>query len=218
MLHSAWGCSEFLEFNATETWNSVKDYLGKNPTAEYYRFDFEGRKSNDQPFYSLIPTSVLKEIFNAQITLPISTKKGLTLNHNRYHSAILYLGSAWNTAIRRAPIPPTKGRVTLHDVRDTFRTRCTLLKISFEASEFALGHELDQKGYNQCFNDEPWMWSELRKLYGPVVATESALQERDKVIEAMQQQIDELKKGGLGPLSKEDVGRMIDEYLSQKRG
>jgi integrase len=171
MLHSAWGCSEFLEFNKAETWKQVKDYLARNPTAEYYRFDFAGRKNNDQPFYSLIPTAVLREIFASEITLPISTIKGLPLDHERYNVAVVYLESSFNTALKRAPIPPPKARVTLHDLRDCFRTRCTLQKISFEASEFALGHILDQKGYIQCYNDEPWMWGELRQVYGPAMAS-----------------------------------------------
>jgi integrase len=193
MLHSAWGAGEFLEFNKAKTWERVRQGLAKNPNAEYYRFDFAGRKSNDQPFYSLIPASVLREIFASEITLPISTIKGLPLDHSRYNRAIVYLESAFNTALKRAPIPPPKARVTLHDLRDTFRTRCTLMKISFEASEFALGHTLDAKGYIQCFNNVPWMWDELRKIYGPTAATASALQERDKIIEAMQQQLQTLQ-------------------------
>jgi uncharacterized coiled-coil protein SlyX len=36
------------------------------------------------------------------------------------------------------------------------------------------------------------MWSELRKLYGPVVATETALAERDKQIHRMEAQIEML--------------------------
>lgn len=192
MLHAGWGCSEFLEFNKAETWGSVKDFLARNPTVEYYRFDFAGRKSNDQPFYSLIPSMVLREIFASEIVLPISTIKGLPLDHSRYNRAIVYLESSFNTALKRAPIPPPKARITLHDVRDTFRTRCTLSKISFEASEFALGHQLDSKGYIQCFNDEPWMWSELRKIYGPVMASGEEVKTLREEIDQQGQLIEQL--------------------------
>ena len=55
---------------------------------------------------------------------------------------------------------------------------------------------------------------ELAKIYGPTAATESALQERDKVIEGMQRQIDELKQGK--GYSKEDVTKMVEEYLAKR--
>jgi integrase len=176
MLHAGWGASEFLEFNQAENWAGVKSYLTNNPQAEYYRFDFEGRKSNDQPFYSLIPATILREIIASEIPLPIGTITGLQLGHAHYSAALNYLDSAFNTAKARAPIPPLKGRVTLHELRDVFRTRATLCKVDYEPAEFALGHELDERGYQKCFNDEPYMWSELRKVYGPslLVVSDSA--------------------------------------------
>lgn len=119
---------------------------------------------------------MLREIIASEIPVPISTSTGLHLNHNHYKRSLLYLDSAFNTAKARAPIPPLKGRVTLHEVRDVFRTRCTLCKVDYEPAEFALGHELDERGYQKCFNDEPYMWSELRKIYGPnlVVVSDSS--------------------------------------------
>jgi len=176
MLHSGWGASEFLEFNRAENWESVKQHLANNPQAEYYRFDFEGRKSNEQPFYSMIPANVLREVFASEVALPFGTIRGLPLDHDRYRQALMYLESAFNTAKARAPIPPLKGRVTLHELRDVFKTRATLCKVDYEPGEFALGHELDERGYQKCYNDEPYMWSELRKIYGPslLVVSDSA--------------------------------------------
>jgi integrase len=214
MLHSAWGAGEFLEFNKAETWKRVRQSLAKNPNAEYYRFNFSGRKSNDQPFYSLVPATVLREIFASEITLPISTIKGLPLDHSRYNRAIIYLESAFNTALKRAPIPPSQTKVTLHELRDCFRTRCTLWKVPYEVAEFCMGHVLDQRGYEKCFYDEPWMWAELRKIYGPAVATETQLQQRDEVIKGLQSQIDDLKAGR--GFSEADVAKMIEAYLAKR--
>ena len=194
MLHSAWGAGEFLEFNKAETWERVKQYLAKNPNAEYYKFEFSGRKTNPQPFYSLVPATVLREIFASEIPLPISTITGLPLEHSRYIGAISYLESAFNTALKRAPIPPSQIKVTLHELRDSFKTRCTLQKVPYEVAEFAMGHVLDQRGYEKCFYDLPWLWSELRKIYGPAAATESQLLERDKMIEKMAEQIKALSE------------------------
>lgn len=167
MLQCGWGAGEFFEFNKTETWQRVKQFLTTNPIAEYYRFDFSGRKSNVQPFFSLIPVTVLRDIVASGITLPISTIRHLPLDHMRYNQSINYMDSAFNTALKRAPIPPSQVKVSLHELRDCFRTRCTLSKVPYEVAEFALGHLLDQRGYEKCFFDEPWMWSQLRKIYGP---------------------------------------------------
>lgn len=193
MLHSGWGLGEFLEFNTPKTWAKARSHLERDQSAEYFRFDFTGRKTNDQPFYSLIPAAVLREIFASEITLPLSSVKGLPLNHERYNQAVIYLDSAWHTAAKRAPIPPAEGRIVLHELRDTFRTRCTLTKVAFEASEFALGHTLDQRGYVKSYNDEPWTWSELRKLYGPLVATEDALRSRDEQIKGLEERLANLE-------------------------
>ena len=56
-----------------------------------------------------------------------------------------------------------------------------------------MGHTVDPMNYDRCYHDEKFVWENLKKIYGPAVATESALHERDKMIEAMQQQIDTLK-------------------------
>ena len=50
-----------------------------------------------------------------------------------------------------------------------------------------------------------------------IVATKEELSSRDERITDLQAQIDELKKGGTGPLSKEDIRQMINDYISHKR-
>jgi len=176
MLHCGWGISELLKFNSPETWERVKAYLASNPSQEYFRFNFQDRKTNPQPYFSLIPVTLLKEIVASGVTLPFSTEKGHPFSFEHYNLMVQYLGSAFHTALKRAPIPPTQGHISVHEMRDCFKTRCTLSKVPYEVGEFAIGHILDQRGYEKCYRDEPWMWSELRKVYaGTVVVPETDL-------------------------------------------
>lgn len=199
MLNAGWGISEFLKINSKEQWDRVREGLRQNPNAEYYRFDFEDRKNNPQPFYSLVPVEVLKEILASDVQLPFATRRGnLPFNFDRYNLMVQYLDSAFKTGLRRAPIPPAAGKITVHELRDVFRTRATLTKVAYEAAEFGLGHILDQRGYIKCYRDEPWMWSELRKIYGSVAVTEDHLRRelasKDTQIGELQRQMDELSK------------------------
>ena len=114
-LHSGWGIGEFLKFNNENTWTSVKAQLAKEPGKEYYRHDFSGRKKNTNEWYSLVPTSVLREVLDV-VTVPIRAthgyifegerrthkSKGIVLNVEDYHSARIYLEKAWITARKRA--------------------------------------------------------------------------------------------------------------------
>ena len=205
MLNCGWGLGEFLKFNTESTWQNIKASLAKEPKAEYYRHEFTSRKKNRRKFYSLIPASLLRETI-ALTPVPIRAShgyifegerrthktKGIFLNADKYHSGRIYLEKAWITARKRAAIS-VEGIPTVHELRDCFRTRATLVGCAPEAAEFAMGHTIDRLGYDKCFYNEPWMWQNLRKIYGPAAATESALQERDKIIEAMQQQIKTLE-------------------------
>jgi len=228
MLHAGWGIGEFLKFNTEENWNNVKAQLAKDPGKEYYRHDFSGRKKNMREWYSLIPVAILREVLGL-VPVPIRAthgymfedgrrthkSKGILLNLEDYHSARVYLEKAWITARRRAPIT-MKGQPSLHELRDTWRTKAAFVGCADDAAEFAMGHVIDPLGYKKVFTREKWMWENLRKVEGAAL-TENDLQERDETIQKLQQQIDELKQGQLGPLSEKDIGRMVEQYLAAKR-
>ena len=187
MLESGWGIGEFLKFNTAENWEHLKQFLAKNDRAEYYRHDFTSRKHNAEPFYTLVPTATLKDILAIAEEVPIKASrgavrklKGVILNTEQYHRSTLYLESAWRTAKKRAPTQ-LMGSPTVHELRDTFRTRATQANCAPEAAEFAMGHSIDPLGYNKCFYDEKWMWTELRKISAPQEnIDESTFQERLK--------------------------------------
>ena len=178
MLHCGWGIHEFCMFNTQTTWTSIKSYLPSKPTAEYFRFNFSGRKKSTHEWFTLIPVEILREIL-ANVTVPLQTNTGLILNMTHYLDTQKYLGSAFNTALKRAPVQ-VQGKPTVHEMRDTFITRGIFVGASDAVTQFALGHMPDKEGYKKAFTDEAFTWKELKKIYGPTAVTPNELQERDK--------------------------------------
>ena len=117
-----------------------------------------------QPYYSMIPTRLLKEIMSAKVTLPFETKRHARLDISNYKSARMHLDSAFHEALKMVSFP-IRGRVTLHEFRDTFKTEASTTGVAFQASEFLLGHTVDKAGYDKSWRDEAWIWSEISKVY-----------------------------------------------------
>jgi predicted RNA-binding Zn-ribbon protein involved in translation (DUF1610 family) len=195
MLLNGWGLTQFLQFNSDESWAAIRAFIQANPTQEYFRVGFLGRKSNRKKFYSLIPLTVLRDILNSGVQLPFRTvkksgKMGAPLNVQHYVTAKAALEGAWRTALVRAPIPPFNGtKPSLHELRDTFKTYCTHLDVNDSVSEFFLGHRLDAQNYNKCYRDESWLWNRIKVIYGPSVATTTELEARDRKIEELESMV-----------------------------
>lgn len=164
MLHCGWGVQQFLQFNTCQNWDAVKTFLAQKSEAHYYRQDMESRKSNPQPFYSLIPSKLLREILEARIELPIMSERGASLDMTNYRSARSTLDAAFKEALNRTSTA-NKERIKLHEVRDTLKTTGTTAGTAYEAKLFALGHQLDPRNYEKCWSDETWMWRELSKIF-----------------------------------------------------
>ena len=211
-LHCGWGVGEFMKFNSkSENWQRAKKAVDQG--ANFYRYEFPNRKRNPKPFYTLIPAFVLKEIFEANSQFPLTTTRGKALDPTNYHSSVVLFESAFRNAANRAalkldPMPSP------HEFRDTFKTHCTKSGVIREVSEFAIGHKLDPLGYEKCEEDVDFVWSELKKAFGPG-APDQRLLELKKENQKLQAQIDELRTGR--GFSREDVGRMIEEYLAKGR-
>ena len=56
-------------------------------------------------------------------------------------------------------------RLSLHELRDTYRTRAQKVGVDESAVEASMGHTLDSYGYNKVYTDLEWMWGELSKIY-----------------------------------------------------
>lgn len=164
MLHCGWGDQQFLQFNTKETWETISKELKAKPDAKYYRHEFQSRKTNPQPYHTLIPAKLLGQILESKIHLPFRTIRNARLDMTNYKSSRMALDTAFKEALNRTSIP-MKERIKLHEFRDTFKSTGTTSGTAYEAAEFALGHTLDPRGYEKCWSDEEWMWNELSKIY-----------------------------------------------------
>jgi len=183
MLYSGWGVAQFLEFNTAKTWSNIK--APRALDGEYYRYDFKSRKSNQEPSYSLIPITILKEIIASEAPLPFVTQSGLPLDLTQYRISSYYLERAFNTAYRRSGIKIKQGVPTPHSLRSAFITRANTTHCDRNVAEFATHHTIDKLGYNRIYFDEPYMWSELKKIFGPTTASAeqvSALEQENKIL------------------------------------
>jgi integrase len=124
-LHCGWGIGEFFEWNRPENWKDAQHALEAYPRPEYYRFEFMERKSNDQPFHTLIPVQVLDDILSSAAVFPLTPKGGHPLDHAHYHNSKVVVDSAFRTALKRSGLTIT-GHLSPHDLRDVFRTEATI--------------------------------------------------------------------------------------------
>jgi hypothetical protein len=198
MLSVGWGCGEFLKFNKPGTWSAIKARYASAPQSEYFKFGFLGRKTNRRPFYSLIPMRILADAValeaSGKMVLPLShrAKNGdvaLPLDDMHNETCRRYLGSAFKTALKRAPIVVTQGSPSVHELRDSFFTRAVQVGCSDSAANFSMGHCLDPLGYNKSSKDEAWLWSEIKKIPGPMAITEDALVSRDAKIAELESRL-----------------------------
>lgn len=106
--------------------------------------------------------------------------------------------------------------VGCHEVRDAWFTYAGTQGVEWDVRKFTIGHsQFSEQGYNKLWANEDYVWQQISKTSGPIV-TEKDLHKRDETIQNLQAQIDELRRGGLGPLTKEDIGRMVQEYLAKR--
>jgi integrase len=207
MLQTGWGAGEFLTFNKIETWRAIKAKLASGGKDGFFRFGFKGRKNNRRPFYSLIPMRILSDAValeaKGKIKLPLSyrAKDGRVLSPIDDNNVIVnrnYLWSAFETALKRAPIILAQGKPSLHELRDTFLTRAIQAGCSESAANFVMGHVIDKLGYNKCDRDEKWLSSEISKIHGPAAVTENTfkdeISQRDALIQQLQERLAKLEK------------------------
>lgn len=88
-------------------------------------------------------------------------------------------GLIFRTALRRSGLN-FNGHLSPHDFRDVFRTEATIKGADYDAREFALGHQIDPRGYDKCYADLPWLWKEISKIYAKA-PTESTHKLEEKV-------------------------------------
>ena len=216
--YCGWGIGEFLKFNEkAENWTRAKNAVMEGK--EYFRFGFANRKSNEKPWYTLIPTFVLKEIFDANTQFPLTTTRGKPLDLTNYHSSVVLIESAFKNAITRAAIKfdviPSP-----HEFRDTFQTHCTKSGVIQEIKQFCMGHKVDPLGYEKCMGetgkptpeDLTYVWGEIRKAYGPTShELEDIAKENQELRRQLRQMEQQVQKSTSAEAIREEVRRILKE-------
>jgi len=211
MLYSGMGVSELLSLNDATVWAEVQKQLAerKDPV----RLDFRYRKNNPNAYFTFVPASLL---------MPFSGIDAPPFRTNRTRRKPITeddLRAAWKFARVRGGV---EGKVTPHMFRDLMHTEAiTETHLEKHYVDFLTGHTVDPQKYTQLYEKPRRVleaWTQWRSYLesGPKVATKEELTARDQKIQELQRQIDELRKGQLGPLTKEDVGRMVQEYLAKR--
>jgi len=184
------------------------------------KIDMPPRKGSKDPYYTFIgkdAVDALVQYFENErgwpedgpIWLPIKTKPGRT---NTIGSSLLE--TLWMQALRRVGLVPKKREkqgighkirwgYPLHEFRDLAKsllhTHALPLGFDMTCSEFFLGHQIDQHGYDKFYRDTEY----VRKQY---LTAENALniisnpplskpiQEQAQILDAQQQTIQQLRE------------------------
>jgi len=220
MLHCGWGITEFLKFNTKETWDLARKYFEKNPNAPYFRFNFAGRKSNENEFYACVPRTFVQEIASL-LSVPIEIKSKRNphqvLDLSCYSVAKRCLESAWRTALKRAPVL-VQGEPTPHELRDTFRTRATFVNAAREAAEFVMGHTIDPLYYDKCFHNEAWVWGEINKIVtveDPEQQIKKSIMQNARMLGLTEEKLEAIQRTLALPISVDALRDAIGKALKE---
>jgi len=141
-LYSGMGRKEALSLN--RVWqNQIVPQLqaGKDPV----RIDFAKRKSNDRPYFTFLPSSLLRPFIGKDTPFEIYTKHSKTNKVLRpVNESDLQI--AWSYAKKRAGI---KGKQTFHQLRDLLVTSFYRVGADIITAQFLTGHGVDPNNYLQ---------------------------------------------------------------------
>jgi len=186
--YAGMGRDEILCLN--KFWPSLRHQLieGKDPI----RMEFSRRKKSDQPYFTLIPASLLKPYEHVESN-PFQSHD----EKNRGMKPIAYydLRAAWIGAMKRANITIP---FTSHLLRDLFITGITgKAGASTIISHFMAGHSVDRNLYLQ-YMQEPELvvaeWNKIKAFLDGGVPPEmqDALASRDVKIERLERELGEV--------------------------
>jgi len=160
-LYGGMGRDELLMLN--ESWPSIRKQLvdGKDPI----RIDFSRRKSNQKPFFTLVPAKILKPFEKAEENpfQGVARIKGYPKSSPKILRPVkdYDLNVAWRFARKRASI---KEPYTGHMLRDLFITLGYKVGMRKETSDFLLGHTVDELNYLQIIHEPETVTKEWQKL------------------------------------------------------
>jgi len=174
IFQGAMGLAEFTQFNEN-TWHKVVEDLDKpGPTRvdlyrsktsrkdvrKYYTFISNDAKTLIKQWLQIRPkTQGLKHLF---LTFNKNSGKWVPVTSPR-------IGNAITKAAKRTGLIKENGlgryHIHAHEVRDLFKSLCTLSGVNQVASELFLGHVVDKLDYDKSPQyDEEWFRNEYRKV------------------------------------------------------
>jgi hypothetical protein len=174
MFQSAMGLAELIQFSQGG-WRKVKDTLDKDGPARVDLYRSKTSRQTVKKYYTFIGEdgkTQIKQWLHARPKVQGVEDLFLTFNKNTRKwvpiSAPLIGNAITETAKRIGLIEKNKLRryhVHAHELRDLFKSICTLSGVNQVSSEFFLGHVVDKLGYDKSPEyDEEWFRNEYRKV------------------------------------------------------
>jgi len=173
-FQGAMGLAEFAQFNE-DGWHRVLEDLDKpgpvrvdlyrsktsrTSVSKYYTFISDDAKALIKQWLQVRPKD--KDLKHLFVTFNKNTGKWVPVTSPR-------IGSAITKAAKRTGLIKENGlgryHIHAHEVRDLFKSLCTLSGVNHVASELFLGHVVDRLGYDKSPQyDEEWFRNEYRKV------------------------------------------------------
>jgi len=174
IFQGAMGLAEFAQFDEN-AWHNVVESLEKpgpirvdlyrsktsrTSIRKYYTFISDDAKALIKQWLQIRPKD--KDLKHLFVTFNKNTGKWVPVTSPR-------IGSAITKAAKRTGLVKENGlqryHIHAHEVRDLFKSLCTLSGVNQVASELFLGHVVDKLGYDKSPEyDEEWFRNEYRKV------------------------------------------------------
>jgi len=173
MFQGAMGLSEFIQFNEN-VWHNIKDDLDKPGPTRIDLYRSKTSRTGVKKYYTFIGDDAKALIKQWLQIRPKIDKKHLFLSFNKTTRTWVpirpaLIGNAITKAAKKAGLIAENGlgryHIHAHEVRDLFKSLCTLSGVNQVASELFLGHAVDKLGYDKSPQyDEEWFRNEYRKV------------------------------------------------------
>lgn len=173
IFQGAMGLAEFSQFNEN-AWQKIKDELDKPGPVRVDLYRSKTSRTNVKSYYTFIgeDAKVLVKLW-LQIRPKVKSNY-LFLTFNKTTRTWVpvraaLIGNAITKAAKKTGLIEENGldryHIHAHEVRDLFKSLCTLNGVNHVASELFLGHTVDKLGYDKSpqYNEE-WFKNEYRKV------------------------------------------------------
>jgi hypothetical protein len=174
MFQGAMALAEFAQFNES-AWHRIVENLDKpEPTRidlyrsktsrtsvrKYYTFISSDAKALIKQWLKVRPDA--KDLKHLFVSFNKNTRKWVPINAS-------LIGNAITRAAKKTGLIKENGlgryHIHAHELRDLFKSLCTLNGVNHVASELFLGHTVDRLGYDKSPQyDEEWFRNEYRKV------------------------------------------------------